>query len=273
MENLGIPLREFVHFDREKVEDFVSAILGGLPDERKETTVTKPSELSGSLGIDSTKLSFKKGARGLSREELLKATDASLFERLHSLLEQNDMIKAVDASDVQRWDTLQVGDFVEFQGKLELSALERLFDMIRKLAPFIEIFSPEQAKDPDTKNVFKFVELFEQESYNVRIVPLRAQIEKLAFVASLQKDKTRASKEELVDEYAVFGRVKRKLAKNETFELFSLLPSGIKLPRKQIRELLASFKDMPPFFGPAPKIGDLRVFYPAIVLTPVAIYR
>lgn len=273
MEKLGLPIREFVYFDREKVEDFVSALLGGLPDEVKETTVAKPSEVGGSLGIDSTMLSFKKGAKELTREELLKATDASLFDRLHSLLEQGNMIKAVDASEVQQWDALQVREFVEVQGKVELSALETLLDMVKNLAPFIETFSPEQARAPDSQNVFKFVQMYKQKSYNVRIVPLGAQTEKFIFVVSLQKEKTKASKEELADEYTVFGRVKRKLARNETFELFSLLPGGIKLPRTQIRDFLTSFKDMPPILGPVPKMQDLRISYPAIILTPIAIYR
>lgn len=273
MEKLRLPIREFVYFDREKVEDFVSASLGGLPEESKETAIDKSAQVSGGIDLKVVEIERKGGTREASWEEIRKATPASLFEHLHSLLAEEKMIQVVDASDAQHFDILQVGEFVEFHGRVELSALEVLFDMIRNLAPFMEIFSPEQAQDPDTKNVFKFVELFQQKSYNIRIVPLGAQTEKLAFVASLQKEKTRASKEELVDEYTVFGRVKRKLARNETFELFSLLPGGIKLPRKQIRELLPSFKDISAFLGPAPKMEDLRVSYPAIILTPIAIYR
>jgi hypothetical protein len=272
MEKLGLPLREFVYFDRGKVEDFVSALLGGLPGERRETTVTKPSEIGGTLGLDSTKLSIKKGSKELTREELLKATDASLFEHLHSLLEQGNMVKALDASKVKQWEALQVKEFVEVQGKVELSALETLFDMIKNLAPFVETFSPEQAQTPDSQNVFKLVQMYERESYNVRIVPFGAQTDNFIFVTSLQKEKTKTSKEELADKYTVFGRVKRKLTRDETFELFSLLPRGIKLPREGIQELLVKFKDMPAILGQPPKMEDLIVSYPAIVLTPIAIY-
>jgi hypothetical protein len=273
MEKLGLPLREFVYFDREKVEDFVSALLGGLPDERRETTVAKPTEIGGTLGLDSTKLSIKKGSKELTREELLKATDASLFERLHSLLEQGNMIKTLDASKVQQWDALQAKEFVEVQGKVELSALEKVFDLIKNLAPFIETFSPEQAQSPSSQNVFKFVQMCEQKSYNVRIVPFGAPTDKFIFVVSLQKEKTKTSKEELADEYTVFGRVKRKLARNETFELFSLLPGGMKLPKQEMGELLVGFRDMPPILGTPPKMQDLIISYPAIILTPIAIYR
>ena len=74
IEKSVLPLREFVYFDREKVEDFVSALLGGLPNEQKETTATKPSQIGGSLGLGSTKVNLKKGFKEITREELLKAT-------------------------------------------------------------------------------------------------------------------------------------------------------------------------------------------------------
>lgn len=273
MEKLGLPLREFVYFDRRKTEDFLSELLGGLPNEQKETTTTKPAQIGGSAGVGSTKLELKKGFKEITQEELLKATDASLFERLHSLLEQENMIKALDASKSQQWDTLQIKELVEVQGQVELSALETLFDMIKNLMPFIETFSPEQVQDPAFQNTFKFVQMLESKSYNVRITPFGAPTDKFVFVTSLQKEKTVASKEELSDEYTVFGRVKRKLERNETFELFNLLPGGMKPSRKEIRELLTKFKNMPAILGTPPKMEDLRILYPAIILTPIAIYR
>jgi hypothetical protein len=271
--DIKLPIREFAYFEREKVEDFTSALLGGLPDERKEITTEKPYEIGGSLGVDSTKLSIKKGSRELTREELLKATDASLFERLHSVLEQTDMIKLVKAPDIQQWDALKEQEFIEVQARVVFSALEKIFDIIRNFAPFLETFAPEEVQKQDTKNIFKFVQLYEQKVCNVRIVPLKAQTEKLIFVTTLNKEKIRTSKEELIDEYTVFGRIKHKLSKNETFELFNLLPGGVKLPREQIQEFLLIFKDMPSVLGTPPKMQDLRISYPAIILTPIAIYR
>lgn len=273
MEKLGLPLREFVYLDREKIEDFISALLGGLPDEQKETTAAKPSEIGGSLGIDSTKIDFKKGVKEITREELLKATDASLFERLHSLLEQGNMIKAVDASEVQQWDALQAREFVEFEGRIEFSTLEMVFDLIKDLAPLVETLSPEQTQDKAYKNGLQIALMSQQSSHNVRIIPKGEEKEQFIFVASLQKDKARASKEELGDEYTIFGRVRRKLAVNKTFELFSPLPGGVKLPTDAIQDLLTKLKDVDAILGSAPKMEDLRVSGPAIILTPIAIYR
>jgi hypothetical protein len=268
----NLPIREFGYFDREKVEDFVSALEGGLPKERKETRAEKSPQYD--VGIDIRLKAERKGkVKESSWEEIRSATPASLFERLHSLLEQGNMIKAIDASEVQQWDTLQIKEFVEVQGRVELSALEKLFDMLKNLMPFIKTFSPEQVQDPAFQNTFKFVQMLESKSYNVRITPFGAPTDKFIFVTSLQKEKTVASKEELSDEFTVFGRVKRKLERNETFELFNLLPGGMKPSRKEIRELLTKFKNMPAILGTPPKMQDLRISYPAIILTPVAIYR
>jgi hypothetical protein len=273
MEKLGLPLREFVYFDREKIEDFVSALLGGLPSGQKETTATKPSEIGGSLGIDSTKIELKKGTKEITREELLKATDASLFENLHSLLEQEHMIKTVDASKTQQWDTLQAREFVEFEGRIEFSTIEMVFDLIKDLAPLVEAINPEETKDNAYQSGLQIALMSQQGSHNIRIIPKEKEKEQFIFVASLQKDKARASKEELRDEYTIFGRVRRKLAVNETFELFSPLPGGVKLQTDEIQDLLSKLKDVDLILGSAPKMEDLRVSGPAIILTPIAVYR
>jgi len=276
MQPPSLPIREFVYFDREKVEDFVSALEGGLPKERKETRAEKSPQYD--VGIDIRLKAERKGrVKESSWEEIRRATLASLFERLYSLLGQRNMIKVVNVSDAQQWDTLKAGEFVEFEGRIELSTLEMVFDLIKNFAPLIETLSPEQTQDKAYKNGLQIALMSQQDSHNVRIIPKGEGKGQFIFVASLQKDKARTNKEELRDEYTVFGRVKRKLAVNETFELFSPLPGGVKLPTNDIRNLLTNLKDnlkdVESLIGTELKMEDLRVSYPAIILTPIAIYR
>jgi len=54
--------------------------------------------------------------------------------------------------------------------------------------------------------------------------------------------------------------------------IFTCLP-GLQFSRKDLRDLLKNFKDMPPMLGKAPKIEDLQVGYPVIIITPIALYR
>jgi hypothetical protein len=82
----------------------------------------------------------------------------------------------------------------------------------------------------------------------------------------------RVTKQELNGEYTVLCRVKKILKKNEKFELFSLIP-GFKMDREMIKDFIKSFRNMPKILGNPPKVGDLQVWYPAMVVTPIAIYR
>jgi hypothetical protein len=272
---LALPIREFVYFDREKVEDFVSALLAGLPVERTEGAISKPQEVSGGIGYAGTGIRFKKGRKELTREELIKETDASLFQTLHSILDEKAAIKKIDEFDTQIWDQLEAGQFIEIESNVEFSALESLFDIIRNLEPWLNSFASEQSQAPKWREFFEYLHMLDKQrdTYAICAIPSGAPSGGLTFVASLSKVKMRATKEELANKYSVFGRVQRKLGKNETFELTSLMPKGIQLPGSQLRDLLKGFKDIPPLLGRAPTLNDLRVSYPAVILTPVAIFR
>lgn len=272
---LALPIREFVYFDREKVEDFVSALLAGLPVERTEGSASKPLQVDGGIGYAGTGIRFKKGSRELTREELIRETDASLFQTLHSILEKRGVIKKVDGFDTQTWEQLKAGQFIEIESDVELSALESLFDIIRNLEPWLERFASEQSQSPKWREFFEYLHMLDKQrdTYAICAIPSGAPSGGFTFVASLSKVKMRAAKEELVNKYFVFGRVQRKLDKNETFELTSLMPRGIQLPGQQLRDLVKGFEDMPSLLGRAPTMNDLRVSYPAVILTPVAIFR
>lgn len=270
----ALPVREFAYFDRQKVEDFVSVLLAGLPVERTEGATTRPPEVSGNIGYVGTGISLKKGSRELSREELLKATDASLFERLHQILERE---RVVISDNIGM--PLEVGKFVEVKARIELSALERFFDLIKWIKD-LEAVTPASSiqsrkQQAERKLLIKYVDMLGggRETYNIRIKPLTERFRENLFVASLSKANVRVTKEELSGEYMFFGRVQRKLAQDEKFPLFRLFPESIQLPEQDMDGFLDAFKDMPSLLGPPVKKEDLQVSYPAVVLTSIAIFR
>jgi len=273
IKKLEIPIREFVYFDREKVEDFVSSIQGGLPEKRRQVKSNK----SGSFGVGIKawflNLVRRGGAKELTWEEIQSETNASLFEWLHNLLDEKEAIINIEDFSETAWGQIEEGEFIEFQGRTEYSALEKFFDTISSLIPFIQSFSPTQFNTPDSQNIVNLVQVYKKKSHNVRILPLGAPTDKYTFVASLPEEKTRTNKDELAENYTVFGRIKKKLGERENYELFNLLPEGITLPKNQIQSLIENFKSMPPELGAPPRMGDLVVNYPAIILTPIAIYR
>ncbi|MGB2728104.1 MAG: hypothetical protein WBD09_06465 [Halobacteriota archaeon] len=109
-----------------------------------------------------------------------------------------------------------------------------------------------------------------KEGFNIKITTIKTP--KFKFVATLPSKNIRVTKQELNGEYNALCRVKKILKKNEKFELFSLI-SGFRMNREMVKDFIKSFRDMPKILGKPPEVGDLQVGYPAMVVTPIAIYR
>lgn len=276
MQRAHLPLREFAYFDREKVEDFLSALAGGLPSERREASKDVSPAVDAGVDLKLAHVERRGGETELSWEELRSATPASIFEELHRLLAEEHAIRDLGAFQDADWIALQDGDFIEVRCRVEPSALENLFDLIGSFGKLLPVFDPEKAQDPQWQQMLAYLEISgqgERDSYNVRLIPLGAPSPRYTFVVSLDRSKLRVNTDELAGQYTAFGRVQRKLRKAETFELFTLMPRGIHLSRNDLREFLSKLKTIPPQFGRPPTIQDLRVSYPAIVLTPIAVFR
>ncbi len=271
----SLPIREFAYLDQQRLEDFLSPLVGGLPQEARESLGQEDARLDAEASLKIVSIGRKGGQTEFSWEELRRATPASLFDLLFHELEQRGAIRSLDDLGNDVWDTVKAGEFVDVPCNVEFSALESFFDIVGNLKRILELFAPDQLRDPSFQQMIAYVELLNEsrDSYNVRLVPEASPSDRHVFVASLDKQHVRTNKSGLSGQYRVFGRVQRRLEKGTTFELFSLLPGGFKLGRGELRQLISHFKDMPPQLGRPPKLEDLRVSYPAMILTVVALYR
>jgi hypothetical protein len=270
-----LPIREFGYIDREKIEDFVSALAGGLPVGRKETHTETGPRVDAALDAKVAKAGRKGRQAQLSWEEIRAATPALLFQELYQRLRMADVLTRLEQFQPEDWYSLAVGDFVEATCTVELSALEALLDLVGTVGKLMHLVAPSESEDPRFRQMMSYFAALdsERDSYNVRITPVGAPTQRHMFVTSLNKSNMRSSKNDLCGQHIVLGRVQRELKRGESFELFSLMPRGFNLSTTQIRDLLSRFKTMPSELGRPPTIQDLRVSYPAIVLTPVAIFR
>lgn len=269
-----IILREFAYFDRQKIEDFLSSIEDGIILASTETQRKRGKEVKGEAGVKGF-LSVG-GTMGYGENELQRlktTTDASLFQRLYLYLNEQQMVRYIESADEETWGEIEANEIVEINANIELSALDNLLDTITRLMHFFEKFSPEEM-DRKTKEAIAGFQLLSQESskegLNIRITALKTP--KFKFVATLPSKNIRVTKQELNGEYTVLCRVKKILKKNEKFELFSLIP-GFRMDRTMIKDFSRVFEDMPKILGNPPRVQDLQVGYPAMVVTPIAIYR
>jgi len=264
-----IILREFAYFDRQKIEDFISSIEDGLIREIKETTREIDAELKAKMGIPGVvEVGGGLGSKGSEIQELKLSTDASLFQRLYTYFISNKSITSIKEINKELWDKIENGDIIEIFGEVELSTMENVIDLLTMLLPYMR----KQAATKESKKGIQSLEIISSSKAGVNI---RISLENRSykFVASLPNEKIRVTKQELNSTYTVLCRVQRKLNPGESFDLFSLIP-GLKLPRKQIRTLVKSFPtNIQPFIEKPITIEDFRISHPAMIVTPIAIYR
>lgn len=261
-------LREFAYFDRQKVEDFLSSIEDGLTRERKEIKRKIEVEAKGELNIGVAKLGGRVGRKGLELEELKGATDASLFQRLYVHLQKEQLIQNLDLIDESRWSEIKVGDIIEVGARFELSAMDLIIDLFTYYSAFVK-----EGLDEKRKVALHFIKMIgSRDGFNVKISLKKGA--RFKFIAYLPTKNVRvSSKREIEDEYTILCRVRKVLKPKEKFNLFSL-PSGIKLPKEIVRNLI---RTVPPqvslLLGKSLSMEDFEVNFPAIVVTPIAIYR
>lgn len=88
--------------------------------------------------------------------------------------------------------------------------------------------------------------------------------------------KFKASTDELPSSLFTLGRVTKTLAETETVNLMSKYFGGLKLPPDFLQNLVNKFRDDPKtaqMFGSSPSMDDMLVKYPAVALSPIAMYR
>ena len=91
-------LRRFLYLDTAAVSDYLSAILGGVPEGTVDTTDKGGSGFVAGGKVGPAEL---RGSRDALQEErrTLRITDEARFQQLHSLLEQGREIQPLGAFD------------------------------------------------------------------------------------------------------------------------------------------------------------------------------
>lgn len=191
-----LPIREFAYLDQQRLEDFLSPLVGGLPHAAKEGLGQEDARVDAGANLKVLSVRRKGGRSRLSWEELRRATPASLFDALFRELDRRRAVRVLDTLTSDVWQEVKAGEFVDVPCNVEFSSLENLFDIIGTLKRFLELFAPEQLQDPSSQQIIGYVELMSEsrDSHNVRLVPTGAPSDRHVFVASLDKRHVRTNK-------------------------------------------------------------------------------
>lgn len=266
--------RQFLYIDHPLVRDFLSEREGGLLDETRELTSSdgqRGVEGRAAVGPVSGGAQRSKGTHAES-EAVIRQTASAEFDRLYGHLDR-DGLRILDAVDVPLEDIgLQRKEIVEVDARLRVSGIHALLDLMRmftQAAPVFQQLGSSEQFDPEVLEGIRGVTALADNATALSLIGTVAGAAGASVALELQADGIRASAWDT--EATILMKVQRLLRPGQS-ELVGDPFGGLMrvLPEEQRKELLSGLQaDEMAKFG----IGESEIKYPAIVGTPIAIYR
>ena len=264
-------LRNFLFLDTATVEDYLSALEGSVIEGPIDQTDVERKEKGGKAGYKIVEGSVGSESSTETKQKLV-INDAGRFQRLFEILEEQDAVQFLDAFDDEIWSQLRRGEILEIQANIKLPEAFSMLQLVDSISPLMDImkaFDKDPLADPKTRAAFEGIQAISKLSENQHIPLLfeATSTPKFRFVSQLPRKYLRCELTELQGEATVFGKVQRILQKEQKFEAFSMVPALASLPNLTKQQRRKMQKDM------ADKNIAEIVKGPAIILTPVAVYR
>lgn len=251
-------LREYVYLDRNRVEDFLSQLEGGVSESMRQSETAAGAGLEGGINVGAARIGASLTAPSVSQDDLRRTTDVALFERLYSHV-QKDLAVASDSSELE-WAALRQGGLLELQCEVVVSGTSKLSQSLGDLGPVASMLGE------SLDGVEGFGALFGGD-IGVRFL----FDDTVVAYSSLDPDSIRAHLSDIEGECSALVRIRRTLKKGKRMPLRSV--AGMKLSAAQLDDLMASFDDAPAELGCTFAPDDLVAAGPAAIVTTVAIYR
>lgn len=272
-------LGSIMYLNTREVDNLLESIEGGLVEQIRETTrETKGKRGEGGLGIPGTGLGVKGGleaAREEASEAVKKQTPVSRLVVLRKILIENGYIRYINATGEELRDTLAEGALVEVRGELTVSAFGKLVDIASRFLNLTAEFgflSASMKIDTETEQGLRYFEHVASKGLAVYVKPekLSTARREFDFACILDPDSLRVTRDELGGKVNLLGRIMKIPARNEVVYLYELIPGISMLPRAKFKDLLKQLSTSPQGFSITER--DLRLRYPSVLVTPIAMY-
>lgn len=276
-------LRSFLYLDDNIVNDYLSQLEGMLLDGSYTTKITTSSGKEGGIGVNIPSVlqgSAKANDSSLSEvERKILETPQVKFKRLYELLDDQKKIQTLNGFDESIYNQIQIGEFIEVKGNAKLPQWEDLakaFSGISDLAEVMKALGQDPLADPQANQAFQgltaLTSMKNQEDTVLIVTPFGSP--KFKFVARLDATQLKRRKEDLKSEVTLFGKVQRRLAKNETIDVFRLIPElsslqNLSQPTNRANRRQDTKKGTATTLSPIDEI----IKYPAMQIQPIAIYQ
>lgn len=253
-------LREYVYLDRNRIEDFLSQLEGGVSDTSRRSKTSADAEVEAGLSIGIAKLGSKVSTPSVTQEELHRITDVALFERLYSHLESRGLDNVSNVEDVN-WEQLRRGTILELDGSVVVSGFTKLSETMGDLQQMASLMG-----ETRLEGVEGIGALFGSD------IGARFLLEETAVAyTSLVSDSLRSPLADIEGDCTALVRVRKTVRSGRRTPIRAV--AGLRLRSSQLEELLNTIEDPPPELGFNLVAEDLIAKGPCAIVTTVAIYR
>jgi hypothetical protein len=268
-----IILRDFIFLNTNMLNNYLSTIDGYFADELVYTESEK-GQKSGKLGYAPIVEGNASSETSWETKSKRVLTPSSQFQKLYEVLEKQEQIRHLDLFDDGYWANIQKGEILEIQARVRLPAFIMQLEQVQGITPFINLiqkYGVGTVTDFDLTALEGMSDLQKiSESKPIPLLIQSASTPKFNFVADLSREYIIGNLTDFQGEAVVFGKVQRILNKGQKLDAFNFLSDMLAMPNlnRQQRLALKSNKN-----NKAKDTFTETLLGPAIVLTPLAVYR
>jgi hypothetical protein len=271
-----VELRDFLYLDEHLVGTFLAQAERGVVKERieRERTSGRGGFGAGIVHTPVTAGFEKSKERSLEIEAVVQQTPESEYNRLYELLEANDLVVIDQADEEAMVGEVRRKQIIEVDARVHVSGLFQLLGVmstLEELLPVMRAFGTGSDFDESTLTQIRAV-LSLSEGRGTQ--PVIASIPgALGLTVGMELNRRFVKTEEWDVDASVLFRVQRVLRRGESQLVGDPIGGVLKLLPAPKRAELVARMDNPERAAELGVTSPSQIEYPAIVGTPIAIYR
>ncbi len=225
-------LRSFLYLDEGIIDDYLAqyerGILEGLYTTKDITTGSKEGGAGLKIGVVE---GSGKGISSSSSEtsQTLRETPVSKFTRLHNYLVEDEAIQVLNGLDEAIYEQIESGEIIEVRGIARLPQWEHLAKVTTDFSSLIDIMKAvgqDPLADDATNQAYQGISslIAKKAQEDTELIVNAVGSPRFTFVAKLNTARILRRKDELEAEITILGKVRRRLVKGETLDIFRVAP-------------------------------------------------
>lgn len=197
----------------------------------------------------------------------MRQTPEGEFRRLERLLEDQGDVQWLEAFDEAIWRELKRGELVAVESNVVVPTVLRVSEIAEGIGPIMELAGlAGEVMDEGTQQAIEGITKFARALEELSVVARPTGAAKYRFIVPLRRDALEVDLGDLQGESVVIGSIQRRLKHGESYSLLDNLGMSAAMSRTERRQAERDMRNNE-------AMRDAVISGPAVILTPLAVYR